>query len=447
MANCHDNSEMELEIMAAFEDKKNLKSINKSVAKTLFSPSIKSNQPKKLPIDITKNIDELKACFESQNNGESMLDKRINYIKEEVEIRIQSLHTELDEIQNIFFKKLDNLKSVSQNQLKRVVKRNRVEHLFESENVMDESNVSQFRMDGIKNQVEAMYHELLSTLSKITFEPCCDSINNNLIGKIESDDLLLGDEIKYRPYTKIDLNLQRNKPTAMCSINDELLLVTYNKENKILKLNAHFEKIEEITAVDRMKLNKPSVICTDESEHVYLLNENNSQVVIMDLDLKKITRVLKYTQYDFENIVSIAYCNNKLYILDTKVVHVFTAQGEFIKHIELNIDYASHLTVNENFIVIVDGNTKIHAYSHDGKFISTIETSNIGLINSISFINDYLFIHSNDGSFLCYTVNEKNFELSFSRGLNDLRESSTSMFYFDKHIYILLTFERTLIVF
>jgi hypothetical protein len=225
------------------------------------------------------------------------------------------------------------------------------------------------------------------------------------------------------------------------------LLVTYNKENKILKLNSHYEKVEEISMIDRMKLNKPTAICSDESEYVYLLNENNTQIVIMDLDMKNIVRVLKYTQYDFENIVSLTYFDKNLYILDTKVLHVFSPTGEFIKQITLNIDYASHMTVNENYIVIVDGNSKIHAYNHDGAFKSIIETNNIGLINSISFINDYLFIHSNDGNFLCYNVNGNIFELSFCRGLNDLRESSTSMFYFSKHIYILLTFERILFVF
>jgi hypothetical protein len=446
-----ENSDMDIDscFMAAFGQKTNLKSnSNKTEQKPLFNSLLKpfqSSHVKTLSNDIKKSIGELKACFE---NNDSMLNNRINFIKEEIEIRIQSLHNEIDELQSKFYKKLDDLKLVSQKELKRVLKKNRVEDIIECSKV--ESDVYSLKLDSMKSQVknlETIHEEFLNKLSKISFEPCCESVSDSLIGKIESDDLLLGEAVEYRPYTKIDLNLQRNKPTAMCPIGDKFLLVTYNKENKILKLNSHYEKVEEISMIDRMKLNKPTAICSDESEYVYLLNENNTQIVIMDLDMKNIVRVLKYTQYDFENIVSLTYFDKNLYILDTKVLHVFSPTGEFIKQITLNIDYASHMTVNENYIVIVDGNSKIHAYNHDGAFKSIIETNNIGLINSISFINDYLFIHSNDGNFLCYNVNGNIFELSFCRGLNDLRESSTSMFYFSKHIYILLTFERILFVF
>ena len=449
--NIIENNDMDIDscFMAAFGQQKTNSKLNfkKPETKPLFSSVLKPNQSndvKTLSNDLTKSISELKACFE---NNDSMLDNRINFIKEEVEIRVQSLHNELDELQNKFFKKLDDLKLVSQKELKRVLKKNKVEDLVDGKT---ESDFSNLKIDCMKNQVEhleSIHGDFINKLSKISFEPCSESVSDSLVGKIESDDLLLGEAVRYRPYTKVDLNLQRNKPTAMCPIGDKFLLVTYNKENKILKLNSHYEKVEEISVVDRMKLNKPSAICSDESEYVYLLTENNTQILIMDIDMKKIVRVLKYTQYDFENIVSLTYYDKKLYILDTKVLHVFTSNGEFIKQILLNIDYASHLTVNENFIVIIDGNSKIHAYNHDGTFKSIIETNNIGLIDSISFLNDYLFIHSNDGNFLCYNVNENSFELNFCRGLNDLRESSTSMFYFNKHIYILLTFERILIVF
>ena len=110
--NIIENNDMDIDscFMAAFGQQKTNSKLNfkKPETKPLFSSVLKPNQSndvKTLSNDLTKSISELKACFE---NNDSMLDNRINFIKEEVEIRVQSLHNELDELQNKFFKKLDS---------------------------------------------------------------------------------------------------------------------------------------------------------------------------------------------------------------------------------------------------------------------------------------------------------------------------------------------------
>ena len=420
----------------------------KCLSKTL---TLQSQSNEKLSDDLKKNKDILKEFMADDADG--MLDARIKYIKDEIEIRVQSLHNELDEMQNKIFGKIDELKRVSKNQLKQFFKSSLIEELVKSSEILYENiiNGESFEIPKIKHNIENLEKinkEIRNKISKVSFETANESLNIDIIGKIESDDLLLGEQVHYRPYKKIDLNFLKNKPTAMCAFNDKFLLATYKKENKIVKLNSDYQIIEEISVIDSMKLNKPSIICTDECEHVYLLNENNSQIIIMDISLRQVIRVLKYTHYDFESIVSLVYCNKKLYILDTNTLHVFKHDGEFLKKVNLNVDYASHMVVNEDCIIIVDNSNKIQVYNHDGSFRSEIKTNNIGLINSISLINSYLFVHSSDGNFFSFNQNEKNdFELVFCRCLYDLRETSSSMFYFNQHIFILLPFERSLVVF
>jgi hypothetical protein len=84
-----ENSDMDIDscFMAAFGQKTNLKSnSNKTEQKPLFNSLLKpfqSSHVKTLSNDINKSIGELKACFE---NNDSMLNNRINFIKEEIEM-------------------------------------------------------------------------------------------------------------------------------------------------------------------------------------------------------------------------------------------------------------------------------------------------------------------------------------------------------------------------
>jgi hypothetical protein len=359
-------------------------------------------------------------------------------MEEEIEIRIQSLHNELDEIQNKFKTKLNDLKKIARKQLK---------CLMESKQTTKIAYEMTQSSEILNENTERINSEFEKIISKISFEPWIASIDPEVIGKIESGDLLLGEEVKSRLYSKFELNLYRNSPTSICSINDKYLLLTYNKDNKIVKLSSNYKVLDEIKIVDRMKLENPTLICTDGIGHVYLLNANNTQVIIMDLEMKTVKRVLRYSQFGSESIVSIMHCDGKLYVLDSNFLHVFTADGTFSNKMVLNISNPTNMTINENFIVIKDEKNKIFVFDLNGMLKTKIISDDIGNINSISLINGYLFIHSADGCFICYKQSNEDFELVFKRVIGDLRDVSASIIYFNRQIVVLLPYERSILLF
>ena len=311
-------------------------------------------------------------------------------------------------------------------------------------------------IDFYNKKLKRYLSEFNDWFSKVTFEASESSILDSIVGKIESD-LIIGENTKNRTYKSVDLK-DAKQATSMCSINDQLILLVDKRENRIIKYNSEFKACEQVSSIEGMRLNKPSLICSDEIEYVFICNSNGTEIIITDLSIKKINRVLNIRNDDyFQFIKDIKFFNGLLYVLDMEASAIDCYSFPFDKlnkKIRLKNDRNQCLenpisvTIAENTIAVLEDSRKIFIYNFDGDFIHKIFNENIGFIKSLCFASNYLFMHAGEGLFICYKMRDtKEFELLFEREITSLRETSESMIFFNKRITILLPYAKSFIFF
>ena len=409
-------------------------------------------------------------------NSDEYLENHIEWLKGEIDIRIESLQQELENIKMKYYDKLETVKTTIKWHLNRLIKRKEFEDksfktLIEQLNSMNKESEDYTNFISNNNEKLNEFMEKLKTyksefndlFSKVSFEPNQASFADDIVGKIESD-LFIGETVKYKTYKQRAL-VECKQASSMCSIDDKYLLVTDKRSNKILKYNTNFEVCEQITTIERMKFDRPSLITSDEIDHVYICNANNSQIIISDLKMKTIKCILGYTSdemrtYDsFDFIKDIKFSGQNLYVLDASAlsIHVFSKEGEFKERFELfkSNEQQKHLnnplaiSVFENVIAVLDDYEYVYMYTNKGELIQKMSFEHIGFIKSICFANNYFFVHAGDGAFICYKLNYMDeddncnkFSLVFEREINSLRETSEDMIYFNKHVTIMLPYEK-----
>ena len=297
--------------------------------------------------------------------------------------------------------------------------------------------------------------------SKITFEASESSFCDDIVGKIESD-LIIGENIKHRTFKTVPLQ-EAKQATSMCTVDDLYIWLVDKRENKIIKYNNEFKVCEQITNIQGMKLNKPSLICTDEIENVYICNLNNTQIIVTDLNIKEIKFVLGASIFDdVKFIKDIKVHNGLLYVLEmtTPIIQVVDADKN-VRKISLRKDHQNEslsnpvaMSVHNDLIAVIDYWAKIYIFDLEGTLIEELSFENIGFIKSLCLTDNYLFLHAADGAFICYKIeddennfNKKNFTSCFTREISALRETSESMVYFNKKVTILLPYAKSFIIF
>lgn len=402
-------------------------------------------------------------------------------MKEEIEIKVESVISELQEMRLKYFYKLDELKQKCKKYLNRKAEKAKRESKYYENyiNYINQlhkdkyKNIGEIRhnlskLDEFIDEIGSLRNEIRDELfKKITYEPSKYAVGEELIGKIDSE-LIIGEIVSKEIPKCVELNKSIRMPTSICSIGDKALLLSDRKTSKIYRLNDKFQLCQEISEIGLTKLNKPTSICTDEIENVFVCNSNNTEILIIDIGLKKLKNMITNEnkndrlREDFDYIKDISYYNERLYVLDanTSIIQVFNTNGNFNKKFLLNktdcerLNNPTCMAIIDNTIAIVDDARKTYFFDlNDGSLKGSLLIENIGYIKSICFASNYLFLHAVDGTFVCYEINEDNdkqehtIKLCFRREIEDLRETSESMIYFNKQIIVSLTYERQLVAF
>lgn len=425
-----------------------------------------------MDIEISPDIEKFANTYEALNdiieNKHDILDKHIQFLKDEIDIRIESIVQELSEIREKFFKQLDDLSQNCDAYLNTLeIKKKSEDKIYQD--ILKQKTHDGTTLDFYKKKLTQYLTDFNDWFSKITFDASEASFSDTLIGKIESD-LIIGENTKHRAYKSIQLTDAR-LATSMCAIGDIFVLLVDKRDNKIIRYNQDFKVCEQISSINGMKFNKPSLICSDEIEHVFICNSNGTEIIITDLNIKNIKCVLdnrndNYSEY-FQFIKDMKFYNGLLYVLDMEASAIQFYKSPFEKlerKIFLKNDKNDHLSnpttmsVMKNTIAVLDDSRKVLIYNLRGELISKILNENIGFIKSICFTSNYLFLHAGEGLFICYKMIEEDnfgdnipnriaFEKLFERDISSLRETSEAMIYFNKKITILFPYAKNFIVF
>ena len=323
------------------------------------------------------------------------------------------------------------------------------------EDIIQRSDVT--NIDFYNKKLKRYLSEFNDWFSKVTFEASESSILDSIVGKIESD-LIIGENSKNRTYKCVDLK-DAKQATSMCSINDQFILLVDKKDNRIIKYNSEFKACEQVSSIGVRRLNRPSLICSDEIEYVLICDSDGTEIILCDINLKIVKRIRSHLIPDDYMITDIKFDNGTFYILDAGSYISFfrdpfeTLSDRFLLRNKKNESLCNpiRMSVTECLIAILEDYRKVLIYNLGGTLVHEIIKENLSFLQSLCFVNNCLFLHIGSGLFICYQfhkVNESHvFELLFEREIFDLRETSNSMILLNKKLVILLPHAKRFIYF
>jgi hypothetical protein len=240
----------------------------------------------------------------------------------------------------------------------------------------------------------------------------------------------------------------------MCKVGNNLLF-TDPKGGCILKYDLEFQFVNKISSISSIKLKDTNLIASDELENVYILfqhKNDQSEIIITDLNL----RMQKYNTIKSGDEVfqDMKYNNNELHVLSEKAIYIYSSKGESIRELELRVSNDTYLSnpqmmcITDSLAILLDSPTKL--YFFEKKSGETIFWKNLNrTVKTISLVNDYLFVHTGCGSFICYKLTSDNKDIVqvFHREIPSLQEVSASIVYCNSGLAILLPFQNMVLKF
>ena len=391
----------------------------------------------------------------------------IEYHKEAIQIRVESIKIELDKLcENLFTSlddieiemkaELDDLKKFQDEILARNEKlvANLTNSNIEIEAFLKNMNKCQENMNEIEN-----FNKIFSNkLKKIKFE-----VNDEwwpeseLIGEVKKIEKDLIERLKMIKTREFDMDvLSVQLASGMCSLSNKKLLLVDTDANEILVLNKNFELEERINEVNGEVFNYPLNICTDSrGETVYLCDYNNSRVLLLDVNLKHVKKILTNTTDYIGNPIDICFYGDCLFILDslTSNIKQFLHDGTCVRDINLvdnlnkSLTSPVRLTIHGNYIAVLDNWKTIHVYDMDGKYKDSIQQINEIEMNTIYFYDKNLFCIDKKSKFKCYNMIEDKIKLLFERVLPFTNNNSDYMIHFDNKLIIAYCYSNFLAIF
>lgn len=322
----------------------------------------------------------------------------------------------------------------------------------------------------MKEHEHDFYTNLRNVSFKVNTSENLDSvINEALIGRLKTPII---DLIKLRNIEPKTINLKRVSElriSSMCELDDiRLCAVDISKDDLFVLNKKTFEIIEIINQIGVVTFKRPQALCLNEfTKEVYLSDTLNNRIVVLNNELNTVKRIFGEkgnTIGKFNRPKDIQFFSSLFYVLDSdnKRIQVFTHNFEFIREFYLykRVDnqtvllvYPIKMTINSDFIAINDANDALYIYDHYDKLIYSIDQP---FLQTFLFIGSYLFVHTLDGSIVCYDFDdshiianvENNTILpSFQRVLDGLKHYSFSMKYIDGQLMIALVNKKCLVCF
>lgn len=369
------------------------------------------------------------------NNREEHLDKILQYLDEEIELRIESIKISIDRYHTIMTRKVKKIQHKMLNRIE--ILRNFKIH-------------SESASDFIKNIKQVRLYDNFNLIS------CNEEINTYLIGYIAGLNSINIYKIKTSNPKAIDLKNSHKYPTGVCCFKEEKILITDNQRNEICIFNNSITLLERVSCIDHVKFNGPRGICTNSKDSVYICDTGNDRIVIVDEKFTTVKRIVgkkgkKHGEFDWPS--DICYYNESIFVLDeiNHRIQQFTSNGDFEKLIDLNTTYSfvhrSHTfkkisvyddliaVLNKHYICIYDLNgtqlQKISKEHEKSVFFSSIYLQHSSLIANLS-----------DGSLVCYTLvkqnenNNNSFIMAYVRFIENLKKPTCGITKFNDHLLI-----------
>ena len=397
------------------------------------------------------NVYEVIEKIESRKlDFDKSFDNYIDFIGGEIELRIESLHIDLDALDEKLCK---NLEGLHQKYILRL-------------SLLKEAVDVAITLKYVK-KIKKLTRKIIKFETTIFDFKAMNCILNapDFIGSFKRTYLNMNKFNSAEPII-IDLNGKVQSLCALCALNDKQMLVSDFKRNELYIFDKNFDKFERISHVQSFKIRSFYGICTsDDYQNIYLCDLEYSRILISNSDftlIKKIILKAGSTIDEFFCARDVCFYSDLLFVLDQahKSVFIFNKYGEFIKmfelidknkiSIELNeeiyIQNPVGISAGDDIIVVIDWKKSVFVYNFNGYLVNVIRHLQI---TSFCLKDEWLIIHSEDGRIACYmqvSGTKFDFKKVSDRYFKTLKYRSESLTLFNNRIVISMGWAKMLAI-
>ena len=375
---------------------------------------------------------------EHLDEREKRLKKVINFIEDEIEIRLESIKLELD---NLNLKLLRKVNKIQNSAICKLRKLDEFENKIETINeiMQNTKSLNTFKFVHNADFLPSYYHVgYLNDLHVLNIH----KIKTNLPNIIVFDNAL-----KY--------------PTSMCNLNNTQLIVTDNQQNEICILDSNLKYLKRISNISGLRFNGPRGISTNNTDSVYICDTGNDRVVITDINFTIVKRIIgkkgkSVNQFDWPT--DVCFYDGNIFVLDEINYRVqrFNSLGDFkevmyAKKLSPVIERSNifkKISVDNDLIAI---SNKYFVYIIDFNGNELLKLGNLGVPLKSLFLNgSYLITHNTNGSIICYGLetdknNQKSFKIVFERAIDAFKKQTSSITKFNNKLLFLCMCDNLLV--
>jgi 6-phosphogluconolactonase (cycloisomerase 2 family) len=216
----------------------------------------------------------------------------------------------------------------------------------------------------------------------------------------------LRNRIKNSKYEKIELNI---KPYDVCILPNGFILTANRADGTLTIFDSTFKLQQTIDKIDNKDFKPRGITVNNRHKQIYILDELNSQIIMTDLQFKKLESYGSYGSSDsqFDDPASICHESDFLYVSDrnNQKVKVLTDDLEFSNSIEL--DYKPYLIKASNKRLCV---TCVEKTNERGLYFYDLDSFQLQQryehsIGKISEINSHFYLLCCESKMLyCYNT-------------------------------------------
>jgi hypothetical protein len=271
-------------------------------------------------LKLKSKVSWLKEIVINRNRAQENL---FEFMRDNLEIKIESIKFELDSIKHKLYKKLNEMH------------KNTAVNIKSFEKCVDENYEIYKKMNRIESgrSKHSVILKLLSEEQVLNKQMCLKNAESNgisidknkMIGVISHAFFykLDDDRLQKRLLQPILFNIPGFQPSSYCKyIENQLIFVDY-KANQLVVMKMNSKFVRKIEQIDQVKLYRPTQVCVDEANQRVILsiskdqNESEKRILVLSIHLDTILyQIDKSVNKLFDNPLFVSFEHTFLYVVN-----------------------------------------------------------------------------------------------------------------------------------
>ena len=261
---------------------------------------------------------------------------------------------------------------------------------------------------------------------------------------------------------------------SMCNLYGQIIIFADYTDNEIVVFDADFNNIKVIRSICGLKIDRPSCICTNDSNTIiYLINFGKQEILLIDKNLENIVKRVSKDDFGQEFYpVDCTFFRQSIFVLDRANCRILklTEMGDFQEEFALFqlsnkskrydesefLIWPLNIQVTYNIIAVLEDWKFIYIYDSNGclkQILSDNATYSASTrrkdlpdsdIQTFIILDSYLIFHSSNGSISVFVEHRGVFKFLFKHHFPKLEVKSAHLCHFNGQFIITIKGEKSI---